>query len=883
MATTTGQTVSHYTILEELGRGGMGIVYKAEDTRLKRTVALKFLPRGLETHEPERARFLQEAQAAAALNHPHICTIHDIQEEGDQQFIVMEYVDGITLRTKISRAGAEASRLPMADVTSYALQIGEALEEAHSRGIVHRDIKTENIMVTSQNQIKVMDFGLAKLKGSLKLTKTTSTLGTLAYMAPEHIEGRETDTRSDIFSFGVVLYELLTGHLPFRGEHDAAMMYAIVNEDPDPIQKYIPDIPSELAHILSRALEKDPEDRYQNIHDMVIDLRRVRRESGRVARPTSPIARPEETQQPPEPPTHRRRRSALLRIGLPAVVGLAAVAVIAVVLLRPSSPTLNPNMKSRVVQVPFRNVTYGSVSEDGNWLVFPAADEANSFDVYMMSLSGGVPRRITHDSSYYIFGASLSPDASTVVYNRYPRSAPQSEVVLVPTMGGTGRVIIEAGVGAYASYWLPGGQRIGYTVNRSAHGGRITHQCWTCRPDGSDRRMALADTVIARPGLRQAFEFSPDLKFVAWTKNFPEGHAEIMIRNLADGTDRQLTHDRKWVDDPLWTPRGDIIFSSNRGGNLNLWMIPISGGDPLQLTRGSGPDVPMYLSADGKKLVYTELVETGHIKLANLITGAVRQLTVSDQFRDNAAISPDGRSIAFPSREIDAVSNITDIYLIDRDGGNLRKITSDSLSKEFPAWSPDGRWIAYAGRQIWDPPDSSRVFVVHAEKPERPRAVSTGFYLRWLSENDFVIAALSGSYRGSLDQPQLTKIAGDSIFAVPVVKERFVAWFDNHRGRRGWYLSPASDFTLEGGKEKKLLRSGSVFAWLLKGGEEMYYTAPMSQELRRILLPSGKESVVRGGLSGLQIYFSMRSDGTEIAYTEEMRKQKFVVIEEPFR
>ncbi|MBM4161695.1 MAG: serine/threonine protein kinase [Ignavibacteria bacterium] len=206
-----GQLISHYKILDKLGEGGMGVVYRAEDIKLKRTVALKFLPRGLEAHEPERARFLQEAQAAAALNHPNICTIHDIAGEGDpkgagQQFIVMEYVDGKTLRQVVPVQ-------KMQTAIDYAIQIGEALQEAHSKGIVHRDIKTDNIMVNTKNQVKVMDFGLAKLKGSLKLTKTSSTVGTLAYMAPEQIQGGEVDARSDIFSFGIVLYEMLTGIL----------------------------------------------------------------------------------------------------------------------------------------------------------------------------------------------------------------------------------------------------------------------------------------------------------------------------------------------------------------------------------------------------------------------------------------------------------------------------------------------------------------------------------------------------------------------------------------------------------------------------------------------------------------------------------------------
>ncbi len=274
-----GQAISHYKILEKLGEGGMGVVYKAQDTKLDRVVALKFLPHFLTSSETERARFLQEAKAASALNHPNVCTIYGIEEHGGQPFIEMELVEGVTLKHKFSE-----SPLKIQDAIGYAVQIGEALQEAHTKGIVHRDVKSENIMVNSKNQIKVMDFGLAKLRGSAKLTQSSSTTGTLAYMAPEQIQGADVDARADIFSFGVVLYEMLAGQTPFRGEHEAAMMYSIVNEEPQPIQKFRDGVSSELLHILNRALEKDPEDRYQTVKDMTIDLRRLKKDSTRVVR-----------------------------------------------------------------------------------------------------------------------------------------------------------------------------------------------------------------------------------------------------------------------------------------------------------------------------------------------------------------------------------------------------------------------------------------------------------------------------------------------------------------------------------------------------------------------------------------------------------------------
>ena len=351
-----GQTIFHYKILEKLGEGGMGVVYKAEDTKLKRTVALKFLPRGLEAHEPERARFLQEAQAAAALNHPNICTIHDIAAEDDQQFIVMEYVEGKTLRQMVPLQKVQTG-------IDYAIQIGEALQEAHSKGIVHRDVKTDNIMVNSKNQIKVMDFGLAKLKGSLKLTKTSSTVGTLAYMAPEQIQGGEVDARSDIFSFGVVLYEMLTGHLPFRGDHEAAMVYSIVNEDSEPIQKYLPDASSDLIHLLSRLLEKNPEDRYQSIAEAVIELKRLKRDTSRVRR-IQTIAQSVNSQLPGDPTTSTQqlpapsrplwRKPLFLGSGIVLVVGIISVGLLVFYPNAKEVILLNPK---RIVVAEFENQT----------------------------------------------------------------------------------------------------------------------------------------------------------------------------------------------------------------------------------------------------------------------------------------------------------------------------------------------------------------------------------------------------------------------------------------------------------------------------------------------------------------------------------------------
>ncbi len=263
-----GKIISHYNILEKLGEGGMGVVYKAQDTKLDRIVALKFLPQHLTSDSVEKERFIHEAKAASALNHPNITTIYEIDEFEGQMFIVMEYCEGQTLKQLI-----EKETLSIKKVLDIGIQICEGLAIAHEKGIVHRDIKSDNIMLTPRRQVKIMDFGLAKLKGATKLTKTRSTLGTLAYMSPEQAQGEEVDQRSDIFSFGVVLYELLTGKLPFGGEHQAAIVYSIINEEAQPVARYNNQVSSELERIAFKSLAKDKEERYQHIDDLLADLR----------------------------------------------------------------------------------------------------------------------------------------------------------------------------------------------------------------------------------------------------------------------------------------------------------------------------------------------------------------------------------------------------------------------------------------------------------------------------------------------------------------------------------------------------------------------------------------------------------------------------------
>jgi serine/threonine protein kinase/Tfp pilus assembly protein PilF len=289
-----GKTISHYKIIEELGRGGMGIVYKAEDTKLKRTVALKFLPPQLTRDEEAKKRFVQEAQTASALEHNNICVIHEIDETADGQlYISMAYCEGESLKNEIGKGPFKIEKC-----VDIAIQIAQGLAKAHARNIIHRDIKSANIMIDYEGVVKIVDFGLAKLKGQAQLTKEGITLGTIAYMSPEQTQGASVDERTDIWSLGILLYEMVTGQLPFKGDYDQAIMYSILNENPEPISQFRTDVPPVLAEIIEKALQKNPVERYQNIKEMLSNLKALKTsfETGSVkVRSTTRVGRKKHT------------------------------------------------------------------------------------------------------------------------------------------------------------------------------------------------------------------------------------------------------------------------------------------------------------------------------------------------------------------------------------------------------------------------------------------------------------------------------------------------------------------------------------------------------------------------------------------------------------
>ena len=369
-----GKTISHYKIIEKLGEGGMGVVYKAEDTKLKRLVALKFLPSHALASDEEKARFEHEAQAAAALDHPNICTIYEFTEADGHSFIAMAYVAGQSLKDKI-----EAGQLNLNEDLDIAIQIADGLSEAHRNEIVHRDIKPANIMINEKGQAKIMDFGLAKLSGRTKLTKTSTTLGTAAYMSPEQGLGREADHRSDIWSFGVVMYEMFTGQMPFKGDYEQAVMYAMINEDPPPPKELRGEIPDDLQQTILHALEKDPQDRFQSANELLQELKQLRGEKTTAGLRTF----------------DSKTLLSLLRRPRIAMLSLAIFLIIAAAIF-----------------LPYRRILQVQSAKEGLAQIGNLAQAGNYFEAYQLAIT--VERVLDHDSTLARLMPTIS-DRLTVV------------------------------------------------------------------------------------------------------------------------------------------------------------------------------------------------------------------------------------------------------------------------------------------------------------------------------------------------------------------------------------------------------------------------------------------------------------------------------------
>jgi serine/threonine protein kinase len=738
-----GTTVSHYTVLEKLGEGGMGVVYKGQDTKLDRTVALKFLPTQLTPSEQDKSRFVQEARAAAALSHPNICTIHDIQDCDGQMFIVMEFVDGQTLREW-------KGMMSQKQAIEIGIQVADGLAAAHEKGIVHRDIKPENIMIRRDGICQIMDFGLAKLrqaKGTSRLTKEGSTLGTVGYMSPEQVQGRDADHRSDIFSLGVVLYEMLSGQSPFNGVHETAIMYEIVNVDPNPISSLKPEVDPELDAIVLECLAKEPFERYQSAAEIAKDLRRFKRESSkaRVSRITAsrPVPRPSSlvqdiTQLPEQAPVTpapavSKKSSTLIPWLVAAAMVLVAAGAIAVLF------TTQPSSDVEVIRasiLPPSGINYNTqvgghiaISPDGRTLAFVGTDSVSKSQLWVRHLNSLAPIALSGtDGAEYPFwsydnryiGFFASGKLKRIEASGGPPltvcDAPQGRggtwnqagvIVFAPsTTAGLSRVSAAGGAPVTVTktdstqreqnhrwpHFLPDGQHFFYVNQTTGSGGGSENDAVFLA--------SLDTTVQPRLVVHAASNMIYARGFLFYLRQ------EVLMAQPFDERKLEFTGDAFPVVEQIIysAPRSRGIFSLSAAGTLVYQSGGMASASKLAWFDFAGKDLGSFgdrspnllasLSADRKKIVldsYDVSSRNYDIWIYDLMRNASTRLTF-EQSAENVPIwSPDGTSILFSSDR----KGHNDLYLKSASGsGNEELVFESSLDKYATSWSIDGKFVA---------------------------------------------------------------------------------------------------------------------------------------------------------------------------------------------
>ena len=756
-----GKLISHYKIINKLGEGGMGVLYLAEDVNINRKAVLKFLPPDV-TNEPDiNSRFNREAQAAGSLSHPNIVTIYDVGTHDEPQgsrksFIAMEYVKGKNLRELIN-----SDELTIERIINISVQICEGLNEAHSKGIIHRDIKPENIIIDERGRVKILDFGLAKVKGKTQLTKDGSTLGTVKYMSPEQIMNEKVDQRTDIWSVGVMLYEMITGRYPFKGEHEASLFYAIINDQPEPIARYKSGIGEGFQRIIDKVLDKDPETRYQHIDDLLTDLRRESKDNLLLSKEN--LARGKKK--------NKKIFTAII------------ISLIFIVLIFKFINYLSPKIKQpEYNQITFEGDVYlgqfedlyPAISPDGKFVSY-LLKEKNEISLYVKDLSTGESTEIFNDIRE-INSLRWSPSRSEILFNAvvFKDSMWSQNGFIVSMLGSKIQKIPYSAI----SCWSPDGSTIATIYDQSSKIIKFIN-----RETGN-----IIDSVKIKGNFTYliGFDWSFNNMLLFFTIDDYKNVTSLWTIKV-DGTNQEKIFDYKEaIYCCRWSSDANFIFFLRSNKNtFDLEKIKISSegiseGEPIVLQTGLQTH-GFSLSSDNKKIVYIRYLKFSNIfnvvyNVRNKIF-ETKKLTNGTSIYKFPKISPDGNRIAFIHEG--------QVCLLSFEGGKLEQLTNLKSECSYVSWNPNGKELAFiSDNNVW-------TISINGATPTRfSKTESSVFpYITWLSDS-----VIMYPIPGDINFCMINKNSGVKKFLTQNDSASIHYACANHNGKKVavyWYRKPS--------------------------------------------------------------------------------------------